>query len=334
MNSVYLSARQTYKFFSMDYSYSRILFNPILFNNKISPCGGNSIDQNKDLSMIKSFSEAAERRVVMNPTVNYNKKYAAFDLITKSTKIVLGYIIGYNQEKDSTGTATHIDAYQAIIHSVGELIEKNALLRMWYRYDVINVSDLGWHPLNDTKTIFLVNNYFIPYYVVLSAKKDKLNYWHCGLGFSIDSLNKAKKAAFEEMQLIWFQNNIDKLNPNSPTQFNNDMSVYWNWTDKQKQHMNTIVNMKNKNAFLFNNTNELKNIEELGKKLSDSFRHIYIVYLKDFLFKEPLVTIRSFSNELISCVPKKEVLMKLINEQDINFIDIQDITDSVDCPIV
>ena len=62
MNNFYISVQHTNNLFKKDYIYARTLFNPILFQNKIGPHGGNSTSKSLNLSLIKSFSEAIERR--------------------------------------------------------------------------------------------------------------------------------------------------------------------------------------------------------------------------------------------------------------------------------
>lgn len=336
MNNFYISVQHTNNLFKKDYIYARTLFNPILFQNKIGPHGGNSTSKSLNLSLIKSFSEAIERRSLMLPTVQADKRYKAYDMVTGKSKFLPGNILGYDYFTDSTGTATHINSFKAIEHAVGELIEKNALLKIWYSFDAKNISKIGWNPPAQykEKTVFILNNFFFPYYVVLAAYKDADNFWHCGLGFSSNNVNTAKKAAFEEMRLIWFQNEIDKVNPNSPVKFNKDILVYWRWSQSQIDHMDKLISRASKCVHLNLNSQKISNIDVLGRLLSQKIQHLYITFIPDSLFNGPFSTIRCFSNELVSCVAKKDVLLELLNRKSISFINLTNIKNNVDCPII
>lgn len=336
MHNYYFSVRQTHKFFEKDYSYANAVFSPILIDNKVGPYGGNGISLNSNLATVKCFSEAIERRALMFPTVNVNKKYLAYDIVTGTKKYILGQKVGYNLKGDSTGTATHIDPYNAIEHAIGELIEKNALLRMWYKLDIKDVSHIGWMPsMNEIiKVNFLINDFFFPYYVVLAVSRDKNDFLHCGLGFSLESIDKAKKAAFEEMKLIWFQNDIEKMNPGSSLTYSEDESVYWNWTKDQQKHVKKLIDIGRLKKYCVSGRVRPKNIVSLGKMLGSSISNIYVIFISDPLFKGPFSTVRCFSNELVSCVPNKNMLLRLLSNTSINFINREDIESSVDCPIV
>ena len=280
--------------------------------------------------MAKAVSEACERHALVIPTTNPKEKYVSYDVITNKIKYVSGYKIGYNYQADSTGTATHLNMFSAIEHSIGELIEKNALLRMWYKNDIKNISNIGWQP-NNRKTIFLMNNFFFPYYVVLAAYKDKNQYWHCGLGSSLKSVNIAKQKAYEEMNLMWFQNNIDRANVSLSKKHNK--TLYWKWNLEQVQHMDMLSSISHVRRNKCSG-HDPKNIHELGLLLSCTFKHMYVVLITDDLFNKPLLTARCFSDELISCVVPKFQLLKLISNNSINFISLKDVKNKVDCPIV
>ena len=49
MNNFYISVQHTNNLFKKDYIYARTLFNPILFQNKIGPHGGNSTSKSLNL---------------------------------------------------------------------------------------------------------------------------------------------------------------------------------------------------------------------------------------------------------------------------------------------
>lgn len=331
MFNFYISASQTYHVFKKDDIYSRATFNSILFNNMFSPNGGNAISIDSSLSLLKAVSEACERHALIIPTTNPKKKYASYDVITNRIKYVSGYKIGYNSQTDSTGTATHLNLFSAAEHSIGELIEKNALLRMWYKNDVKNVSSIGWQP-NNRKNVFLLNDFFFPYYVIIAAYKDKNQYWHCGLGSSLKSVNIAKQKAYEEMNLMWFQNNIDRINFDLSKKHNK--TLYWKWNPEQIQHMNKLssINHVKKNKCF--SDHDPKDMHELGLLLSCTFKHMYIMLITDDLFNKPLLTVRCFSDELISCVPQKSLLLELISNKSLNFITLEDLKNKIDCPIV
>ncbi|MGM9915763.1 MAG: hypothetical protein ACI31U_11145 [Lactobacillus crispatus] len=331
MLNFYISASQTYNLFRHDDIYSRATFNSILVDNMFSPNGGNAISTDSSLSLVKAFSEACERHALIIPTTNPQKKYVSYDVITNRIKYVSGSKLGYNYQTDTTGTATHLNITSAIKHSIGELIEKNALLRMWYKNDVENISDIGWQP-NNQKTIFLLNNFFFPYYVVLAAYKDENQYWHCGLGSSLENVSVAKQAAYKEMNLMWFQNNIDKVNFSLSKKHNK--TLYWKWDSKQIQHMDKLSSLNQVKKHHYFPIRDPKNIHELGLLLSCTLKHIYITLITDNLFNKPLLTVRCFSDELISCVVQKSLLVKLLQNSSVNFISVKDLKNKVDCPIV
>lgn len=330
MLNFYISASQTYNLFKEDYIYSRATFNSILVNNMLSPNGGNAISRKSNFSLAKAVSEACERHALVIPTTNPKEKYVSYDVITNKIKYVSGYKIGYNYQADSTGTATHLNMFSAIEHSIGELIEKNALLRMWYKNDIKNISTMGWQP-NNRKTIFLMNNFFFPYYVVLAAYKDENQYWHCGLGSSLKSVDIAKQKAYEELNLMWFQNNIDRVNVSLSKKYNK--TLYWKWNSEQIQHMDMLSSISHVRRNKCSG-HDPKNIHELELLLSCTFKHMYVVLITDDLFNKPLLTARCFSDELISCVVPKFQLLKLISNNSINFISLKDVKNKVDCPIV
>lgn len=332
MLNFYISGSQTYHMFKKDDIYSRVTFDSILFNKMLSPNGGNAISVDSNLSFIKSISEACERHALIIPTTNPSKKYVSYDVITNKIKYVSGYKIGYNYQTDSTGTASHLNIFNAIEHSIGELIEKNALLRMWYMNDVKNISNVGWRP-NSRKNIFLLNDFFFPYHIILAAYKDKNQYWHCGLGSSLKNINIAKQNAYREMKLMWFQNNIDRANSSLSKKYNK--TIYWKWNLEQIQHMDRLSSINYVKKREYFSVNNPKNIRELGLLLSHTFKHMYIVLITDSLFSRPLLSVRCYSDELISCVAQKFLLLDLlISNKSINFISLKDLENKVDCPIV
>lgn len=330
-NNLFISINQTNKLFNSDYTYSQATFSPIIYKNSFSPTGGNSISSSELLSLKKAISETEERHATIMPTIHSQVKYPAFDIISGNIDTLSGESLGYDTVHDSTGTATHTNAFKAISHAIGELIEKNALLQIWYKGKAKNISKIGWQPPKFfiDHTYFLYNDFFTPYHVVLSVYEDKNHYFHCGLGFSNKNINLAKKAAFEEMRLIWFQNNIDKMNPS----INNFISEYWQWSNTQKRHLKEIISKSSLSTYLPASLN-ITSLSELGKELSISLRHLYIVYLPDTIFSRNLITIRCYSNELVQCVATKDNLLKILTNNKLKFITKQNVKNIVDCPIV
>ncbi|WEV43866.1 YcaO-like family protein [Lactobacillus sp. ESL0684] len=337
IDTAYIKVGQTYKFFEKDFVYTDVKYGPKLFHDKIGPSEGNAVSQHSFESFKKALSEAIERRILMYPVINLDKKFSFYDLVTGKKGMIVSSELGYSKYIDSTGVAAHTNPEKAIIHAICELIEKNALSRIWYKDDAINVTKIGWQPESpfNKETYFLLNDYFSPLIVVVSAYKDTDEMWHCGLGCVPYSLNDAKKAAFDEMKMIWFQNNVYKLFSNTNKYVSQQMqSTYYNWTDRQRKHLSFLLQHSKKKYSVLSRNKNINSLSRIILELSKTVKHLNIVYLPSSLFKGELSVVKCFSPNLISHVPNKEIYKDKLRNNDYNFIDYADVTDSINCPIL
>lgn len=82
------------------------------------------------------------------------------------------------------------------------------------------------------------------------------------------------------------------------------------------------------------NNFDIENIEDIGNLFTHSLKNLYIVFIPDPMFSGSFSTIRCFSRDLISCVPNKNLLTKLLTSSSIRFISKKDVKNNIDCPIV
>lgn len=337
IKNTYFSIGKTNRFFKKEYIYSESKFGPIVISNKISPISGSAISIKNNNAIKKSLSEAVERRILMQPIIS-NKKYRSYDLITGSKGWVDSEKLGYAINIDSTGTASHTNVEKAIIHALEELLEKNALMRIWYKKEIFNISQIGWEPDYpfSKNTIFLLNTFFFPFLTVVSACKDEKGFWHCGLGCALNDLNKAKKSSYEEMKLLWHQDNTYKSFARNYDYVEKHVNLftYYKWDNSQLLYMDEVV--KNALPYLKKMKFEHKSLtlKSIGKQLSKKINHLNVIFFFDSLFKGTEFSVRCISNELISSIPTKKVCEKKIKSDELHLITLKDLNVHPECPII
>ncbi|QYN59367.1 hypothetical protein GYM68_09005 [Lactobacillus panisapium] len=337
IKNTYFSIGKTSLFFKKDPVYSETKFGPIVLFNKISPTSGNAIANSEHNAVKKSLSEAVERRILMQPIIK-KQMYKSYDLITGSSKWINWKSLGYGSSVDSTGTASHTDVKLAIIHSLEELLEKNVLIRIWYKKEAYNISQFGWKPdyPYSKNTIFLINTFFLPFVTVVSACKDKNGYWHCGLSCTLNDVNKAKRASFQEMKLLWNQDTIYEPYADNYDYVKKHINLftYYTWSQNQKLHMESLV----KNAPVYHKKIDFgyktMTLSSIGMELSKKINHLNIVFLADSLLKGTDFSVRCVSDELISSVPTKRVCEEKIRNKKLKFVTLKEIREHSECPIL
>lgn len=307
----------------------------------IGPTGGGGISLKKQNSILKSFSEAVERRSLLFGAKEHRNKFSqAFDLVNNCIIEIPSFLTLYHKENpivDTTGTAVHYNINNAIYNALTEVLEKNSTFLFWYgkKGYKLNCKEKSFYTdrmkKNNVNISFFVQDFFYPLIVVFCVCEDKIsNYTSFGIGsgFTLDeAIEKARAEAY-----------FLKRDKSLEIVYNLNKNVNYNFQDSKhlKSYMKFFEELDD---YIINeNSNELVNIDERLRNLIENFpawiQNIYVVMIKQKI-NHNLSSVKVMSENLICCVPsKKNLNLKLqINQQTINLDEI-DLTIIPECPIL
>ncbi|MED4045997.1 YcaO-like family protein [Priestia aryabhattai] len=336
----------TNKLFISDKGYNSISMLGVLKNSngEIGPvnCGG--ISEDKNLSLLKAFSESLERRALVYGAKNVdNTSYSlAYDLISQSVaQIDVKYTKFSIQPPfvDTTGTATHPVPERAIFNAVSELIEKNSIFLFWYGKigKKINGSSQSFYSDYLIKQGYKLNyfliDYFFPFKVVITiafSEKNPIKF-KFGIGSGLDLCSAIYKSLSEAYllgsyyEVLYHNNQKGFLSEDDQKEFSKFQS-----TDV----LDYLYNLLNNSDEINNDDINFLNEENIYQCLPKWIKNLLITILPQSLKKE-LVVVKAFSPQLFNHVPKKSYL-DLDAEINLSTIKLRqkDLNTIPDCPII
>ncbi|APO43525.1 hypothetical protein BS614_05530 [Paenibacillus xylanexedens] len=198
-------------------SFSRI--GNFLKNGYIGPDSSTAIDFNKQQSLIKAFSEMIERRAISAGGIPFDEKSVyAINMVNSSSVLIDKKYSTYSLSEefpiDTTGTSSHISSQKAIVSSLREIIEKNALYLFWYGKQgskiKLDVSLINKHKIlsglmyqKNKEVLFFINEYFYPLKVVFCFILHKNFVCSSGVGSSFSIEEAILKSTQEAVLLQW-----------------------------------------------------------------------------------------------------------------------------------
>lgn len=325
--------RIRYQTNSFLYSYKVVegSLEQIKFDNKVIPYTTSSIDKSLQIAYIKAYNEFLERsRIGYNLLLDISKY--AYNLKDGNSIQIKSIDIGYVQKgrfgtMDTTGTASGYGSSFLCQKALLELIEKNDLILIWYRFmgyslvindEIINIlKKIGLDPKNIS--VFVCNNISSAFTSVTIMFDDYGNVVSSGVCCDLD-VNKSVLNSLLEAKLLQKIYSDQSYSP-FPQSLKN---VYFNHISNMKSNMYKITLTELSKRFK----------REVEIELKDWVSSIYYCVLNT-MEHQSFTTVRCFSEELLSCLPIKYNIMKNIDKKIIEKYNILNIIDSVpNCIIV
>lgn len=324
--------------YNIEPKLSFIYWGNLLVNNLMGPNGCNALDMKKSTSLLKSYSEAIERRALM--AGGYQKKgneVEYFNLINNTIGNVdvsyTRYSIDNNFFSDTTGTATYYTSEITTYKALTELIEKNCLFLFWYGLQgkKVEVKDdlflLTLEGEGYRVEVFEVNYFepFITFVTIVHNEKDIVySYGVSG------NLNKeiALKNSIQEAYLLFWKNDYQYSVGSVYNEFSKKNHIEFIKHLKNYAHSGTVYSMK---------TPADKSVEHSVKDiievLPEWITEMNVVMLKTTV-KHSSKTVLVFSRDLFNHIPLKKAidLDKKINKKTIN-LSMQELISLPECMI-
>lgn len=296
----------------------------IKVNGLIAPYDASAIDVNLQIAYCKSLNEFYERSRLAFLTFKSKTELSCYDVISKNVKVFPSNSIGYGTNEhfgymDSTGTASGTESKKIYNKALLELIENNDLLVFWYKkygykinLDISIISYIKKLGIIGEVKIYMTNyisNAYTIIVFILHNKKVKAT----GIASSLIIMDAVKKALEESKLLLSIYTGCNY----SP----------FNRTDN-KSYVDYI------RSFEILPSLNIANIEKHNEiSLVDWVKTLYIAVLNTKYFQKN-ITIRCFSEELISCLPTYANMACLSNKEILKQISFIFNDDIPDCPVV
>lgn len=316
-------------------------------------CG--SVSSNKNLSLIKAFSESLERRAITLGAKNLymvkgERLTDSFDLITKKKVKIPNKYMTYNNEfpiVDTTGTAAHIISKEASFNAVSELLEKNAVFLFWYGGFGKKIPIQGksvfidyYMKVNFTINLFLVE-YFNPLKIIIAIMQtndlSRPIQYHFGVGSDLNIDEAIDKALAEAYMLGGY---YDYLFLKRSYIENREHNNYDSHVIKLQQdssvieHLNNLIQYKDSLPDFTFADNQEDRLNLLIKNFPKWITDLYLTVLPQGVNKNIIVA-KVFSTCLFSSVPIKQNLNLDINiNKNTLQITQEQLSKLPDCPIV
>ncbi|ASV70206.1 YcaO-like family protein [Cytobacillus kochii] len=299
----------------------------------IGPTSCGAVSSNKKEAVLKAHSESVERRSLMIGGKAKGSYVDSFDIIkqriSKVKKEYTSYQISYPMIVDTTGTATHFDANQAIYNSIKELFEKNAIFLFWYglngsKINVNLTSAYQDHILNtDESYCLFLQDFFSPLKVVVCIVKCKdgspLKY-KFGVGSSLNLEEACEKAMSEAYFLGKYHENILFNAILRKSKIKESISI------EALNHMDKIFNLpyNESSCSKKHSLGVQEGIHKIITNLPKWVKELHIVCLHQNLNNE-LMVVKAISPQLYSHIPKKEYIniKNVINKHTLNLSEEQ-----------
>lgn len=320
---------------SINYGFqSKVFLNEFVYNSSskissivnsdgyISPNSCAGVAEDKLLAVLKGYSESIERRsLAIGTRSSLEDECLAFELLQKSIvkvpKKYSKYSI-HNPIIDTTGTAAHPDALEALYNALIELIEKNALFLFWYgkqRYvidiDVKYIYEKLLEQMGYKVKYFLISDFKpVKVVVTLAYSEHSPIIYKFGIGTSLHLKTAIKKSVAEAFLLSEY---YDSLFFDSQYKSTLDSNLSWTvdtdiieeltniFNSTQKAHLDILMS----EASLFINNDTKQNINLVIGALPNWITEIYVFNLSQMI-RSNLSVIKVFSPDLLSHIPRKE----------------------------
>ncbi len=289
---------------------------PILKEGFVNPDSANAISKTKLLSVKKAYSEVIERRALMIGGIPLkNGMVETYDMITKKSSLIPKKLTTYSTEKDfpidTTGTAAHFQANEALKNALKELLEKNSLFLFWYGNFGYRIeknplqSNEKWKYIIESgyKVDQYFNDYFSPFFSVLTVIQKDGIIFSAGMGFDLNLLKTLSISLDEAFLLLWQNKMLEVINDVT------NKSEPINYLE-QTLSINKLLSYPSINIEKI--IWETKNIQHISiQKILNSYpkwvKELHVVYLKQEL--DPRLTcIKVVTRNLYNHVPIKEYL--------------------------
>ncbi|WP_436889252.1 YcaO-like family protein [Mammaliicoccus sciuri] len=327
------------RIFLNNYFYSFSKNGSFKINNVTGPDGGNSISNNKNMVIRKSYSEMLERRLLMPGTEDFQNKIVGIDIISGNIEYFYEGYIKYcnllNFENDTTGTASHFNSELAILNAIRELFEKNSLFLFWFKqrgYKITNVKKyISMYFLEKYKNLYIfINDDLSPFIccTIFAINENKIIANGSGSNFSVEA---SIKSALEELDLLYEQHKINKLY----TYMKDNISIEYSSDDKaQIAYIHKLyVKLPEYN---FTEGSIEKNVDGLInviKNIPPWISNIYVINISRQMQKN-VKTVRLYSDDLNNYIPRK-ILSYRSNTINKQFVPKFDLKDTIpECPIL
>lgn len=291
----------------------------------ITPGEGCAIDKSKSIALIKAHEESLERKKIAIQ-MDKNEKVQVLNYIDKSIYEVPSKYYGYGFNEtygyvDTTGTISGVKSTNAIEGAILELIEKNEMLLLWYKF-------LGFYIKKESSLEELIRNmnfsserveiFFsknlsnMPVFFVILISDDKLI--ASGAGIHRNSELALEKAMNEARLLEWQNKNNNQSTLTLLSEIDQDKII---------KHINLMRDQMEKISFE-------KFIEEtllLPGWLSSLEFHVL-----NSITDTGSLTIKCLSQNILNCLPKKEYIF--LKEKELHkqySITKESITEIPDC---
>lgn len=298
MNSNFITYPHQELFNANYHSITR--FSKITVNGKKGPIGGTAVDKNPKKALIKSIAESLDRRSSML-WFDDLKSVTCFDILEKKIVRLPKYYFSLNNNeiiRDTTGSAAHVFSYKAVNNAILELLQKNALIDIWYHKHS--------QYIDEGSVKLLISTIFKPSIHILAMKlENERVFFSMGSGFNIE---EAKRNAKDELSVL----EVQKSRFNKQFREEKDLK-YTMDTSGQKKHFLEILSNSDKYDEDTQNSN-LKSSSLYENflaidSLKSTTQHAYIRMLSNNRIAN-ICVVRIIADNLINAVPYKSILSK------------------------
>ena len=306
--------------FSKDY-HSITRLSKITINGKKGPIGGTAKDINPKKALIKSVAESLDRRSSML-WFNNNSCTQAFDILEHKVVEVSKSFFALNDletVQDTTGSAAHIISEAAVNNAILELLQKNALIDIWYNKNSERLVQ------NNVK--FLVSTIFTPSIHILAMQEDVHRvFFSMGSGVTVE---EARNNAIDELDVLRVQKSRFNQQYGEERDFEYSMDISGQKTyflslyNNSPQYIDNLESFSNKQSAHFKN-------QLLIDSLNSATKHAYIRLLPNERV-DRFCVVRVVADNLINVVPYKKLMMKY-PKQYLTGVSQSKILKSVDIP--
>jgi len=311
-------------------SFSRI--GNFLKDGYIGPDSSTAIDFSKHRSVIKAYSEMIERRAVSAGGIPFDEENVhAINMISSKSvainKKYSTYSIAGEFPIDTTGASSHISSQKAVINSLREIIEKNALYLFWYGKDgrrikmdksLMTRNKLLVGLMNQNKEVlFFINDFFSPLKVVFCFIVFKDFVCASGVGTSF-SIEEAIFKSVQEAVLLQWKDESNELVTMSSQVFKKryeDHSEYIEYLSRGYGNVSI-------DEYTDNLTTKNMTVSKLLNVLPSWILDLYMIPLKQMVTTK-VKCVKIYSPYLYNHIPLKEYI-NVKNPMNVNTINLDE----------
>ncbi|MFS0859376.1 YcaO-like family protein [Paenibacillus taichungensis] len=311
-------------------SFSRI--GNFLKNGYIGPDSSTAIDFSKHQSVIKAYSEMIERRAISAGGIPFDEENVhAVNMINSKSVIIdkkySTYSLSGEFPIDTTGASSHISSEKAVINSLREIIEKNALYLFWYGKKgcsiKMDISLMNQHKLlsglinQDKEVLFFINDFFCPLKVVFCFIIFKNFVCASGVGTSF-SVEEAVFKSVQEAVLLQWKDESNELVSMSRQVFKKRYEDHSEYIEYLSRGYGSI----SLNEYKDNTATKNITVPGLLSVLPSWILDLYMIPLKQTVTSK-VKCVKIYSPYLFNHIPLKEYI-NLRNPMNVNTINLDE----------